>query len=201
MLDDLERFWSRVDKSKDPDACWVWTGALNGNGYGQFYVARKQQIAHRWLLGQLRGEGLVWPEERGCHRCDNPPCCNPAHLYIGDAKANQADAMERSGYDWTRTHCPAGHEYTPENTYTHPDPRKGRSCRQCRHGQTVAARRAQGVQPRVFKTHCLRGHAMVDDNLYVHPKTGNRQCRTCKNLRHAKWAKAQRDKAREARTA
>lgn len=196
MLDDLERFWSRVDKSKGPEACWVWTGALTRSGYGQFYVARKKQVAHRWLLGVRRGEPLEWPRERGCHRCDNPPCCNPAHLYIGDAKANQADAMERSTYDWTRTHCPAGHEYTPENTYLH---ERGKRCRQCMKLQGEAARRAKGAKPRGFKTHCLRGHAMVEGNLYVHPKTGNRQCRECKNLRMSRWAKKKRAEARENR--
>lgn len=80
-------------------------------------------------------------------------------------------------------------------------PTAGKHCRQCRHDQSVATRRAQGVQPRGFKTHCLRGHEMVDDNLYVHPKTGRRQCRACKNLRHSKWAKKERAKAREARVA
>ena len=195
----MERFEARIDKSAGPDGCWPWTGAFFRTGYGRFYDKGKHHVAHRWLLGELRGEHLNWPEERGCHKCDNPPCCNPAHLYIGDAASNQADAAERSGYNWTRTHCPAGHEYTPENTYMHPT--AGKHCRQCRHDQSVAARRAQGVQPRGFKANCLRGHEMVDDNLYVHPKTGRRQCRACKNLRHSKWAKKERAKAREARGA
>lgn len=194
----MERFEARVDKSAGPEGCWPWIGAHFKTGYGRFYDQGKNHVAHRWLLGQLRGEHLVWPEERGCHRCDNPPCCNPAHLYIGDAASNMADAAKRSGYDWTRTHCPAGHEYSPENTLVGS---KGKRCRQCMRDQGAAHRRAKGAKPRGFKSHCLRGHAMVEDNLYVHPKTGKRQCRECKNLRMSRWAKKKRAEAREDRSA
>jgi hypothetical protein len=191
----MERFEARVDKSAGPNGCWPWTGGLFKTGYGRFYDKGKHHVAHRWLLGELRGQHLNWPEERGCHKCDNPPCCNPAHLYIGDAASNQADAAQRSGYEWTRTHCPAGHEYTAENTYTHPV--SGKHCRQCRHDRNVTAQRAKGAKPGGFKT--LRGHAMADSNIYVHQKTGRRECRACRNLRVSEWAKKKRAEHRETR--
>lgn len=195
----MERFDARVDKSAGPDGCWPWKAGRNPADYGVFYDKGKKHIAHRWLLGEIRGEHLSWPGERGCHKCDNPPCCNPAHLYIGDALSNTADAMERSGYDWTRTHCPAGHEYTPENTYMHPT--SGKRCRSCSRTQDEAARRAKGAKPRGPLTHCKRGHELAGDNVYVHKKTGTRECRTCRNERQSAWAKADRVRSREARAA
>jgi hypothetical protein len=74
--------------------CWPWTGRTLGKGYatistkfGDHY--RPEQVG-RILLGLMPGDGLV-----ARHKCDNPPCVNPAHLLTGTASDNQMDAIER----------------------------------------------------------------------------------------------------------
>lgn len=87
-----ERFWSKVDK-RGPDECWPWKAAISKNGYGSFGLGGKPQTASRvaWLASYGRGAGKVMV----LHKCDNRPCCNPAHLYLGDVRQNSKDMVER----------------------------------------------------------------------------------------------------------
>jgi hypothetical protein len=104
----IESFWSKVDKNGPlPTACpelgpcWVWsTKSKDWDGHGLFNFSRAGKKhnfrAHRlsWLLstGEEPGKSHV------CHKCDNPPCCNPAHLFLGDAKANFHDCLAKGRY-------------------------------------------------------------------------------------------------------
>ena len=91
-------FWAKVDKSAGPDGCWLYMGFRKWDGYG--WLARaidgratKYMTAHRyaWILTKgMPAEGL-----HICHRCDNPPCCNPAHLFIGTHDDNMADKRDK----------------------------------------------------------------------------------------------------------
>jgi hypothetical protein len=92
--DQVQRFWQRVTQG-DPDECWLWTGPTDPNGYGRLRGAgRKVLYAHRvaWTLanGPIPGRLFV------CHRCDNPPCVNPSHLFLGSHIENMED-MTRKG--------------------------------------------------------------------------------------------------------
>lgn len=81
-------FWSRVDV-RGPDECWPWMNAKTPNGYGTVYFGGRMVGAHRVSWELTHGpipDGLFV-----LHHCDNPPCCNPAHLFTGTHTDNVRD--------------------------------------------------------------------------------------------------------------
>lgn len=84
------RFWKNVDV-KGADDCWPWTGLRKKEGYGRFSYKGKPLGANRVVFFFTHGE---WPVF-ACHSCDNPPCCNPAHIYNGTQAENMRDAAIR----------------------------------------------------------------------------------------------------------
>jgi hypothetical protein len=94
-----ERFWSYVDKSGGPDACWPWTGARLARGYGVFGMAAHSRLCHR-IAWELANDAPVPDGMDVLHSCDNPPCCNPAHLTPGTHRANQQDAAAKGRMAW-----------------------------------------------------------------------------------------------------
>lgn len=132
--DALPRFLAKVDSSAGPNGCHTWTGFIDKDGYGRFPVGRTSIAAHRWMLQHSVGRALR-TEEHALHHCDNPPCVNPKHLYVGDHSRNMKDRAARGRY-WqapgaTKTHCHRGHVRTPENTYIRPQ-RGSSQCRDCK---------------------------------------------------------------------
>lgn len=97
--DPVLRFWKYVDKSGGVGACWPWKGGTNGK-YGLFGMggrAAGSSYAHRvsWMFAN----GPVPHGFHVCHHCDNPPCVNPAHLFVGSARDNAIDKC-RKGRHW-----------------------------------------------------------------------------------------------------
>ena len=87
------RFWDKVDKTKGPRGCWPWLGSRSADGYGRVRVNGRVEFAHRvaWELAR----GALPTTADVCHHCDNPPCANVLHLFLGDAKANSLDARRK----------------------------------------------------------------------------------------------------------
>lgn len=132
-----ERFWSFVTKT---DTCWLWTGGLAA-GYGLFWLDGKQVKTHRFAYELLVGpipDGLVLD-----HLCRVPACCNPAHLEPVSQRVNILRGIGPSAANALVTHCPADHEYTPENTRMY---RGQRHCRACAR-ETWRARNDRGGSP------------------------------------------------------
>lgn len=89
-------FWSRVNKDT-PTGCWEYTGARDKWGYGDIRYLKKHVQAHRLSWRLLKGE----PGELDVlHKCHNPPCCNPDHLYLGTDADNIRDKVEAGRHDF-----------------------------------------------------------------------------------------------------
>jgi hypothetical protein len=129
---------------KQPDGCWIFQGSLNNDGYAQIRHDGRTVRLHR-----LAWEAVNGPIPKGmrvCHSCDTPACCNVAHLFLGTQRDNVRDMVikgrfkGRASLNAVKTHCPQGHEYTPENTMTF---NGMRSCRQCMNERSARYHRAK----------------------------------------------------------
>lgn len=82
--------------------CWLWTGFKTSSGYGRLGCGLKTLLAHRLAYELYVGE---IPSGLGVlHRCDNPPCVNPDHLFVGDASDNNKDKMQKGRAPRGETH-------------------------------------------------------------------------------------------------
>lgn len=89
-----DRLMYRVDTSAGPDSCWPKAGHHDDDGYPVIKVNGKKRRANRVSWELANGRSLL-PGEWVLHHCDNPACINPAHLFIGDAKANSDDKVAK----------------------------------------------------------------------------------------------------------
>jgi DNA (cytosine-5)-methyltransferase 1 len=132
---DDPRFWSKVD-GVSPSCCWLWTSAVKSGpegGYGAYRGPQGKTVrAHRYAYEALRGpipSGLSLD-----HLCGVKHCVNPWHLEPVTHRMNIQRAYAHV------THCPRGHEYTPENTYTGRGRRECRSCNREKQAECKARR-------------------------------------------------------------
>lgn len=114
-----DRFWAKVEKT---DGCWIWRGYKNSRGYGAFSFRYKEngikkfasyrahRIAYELLIGEI-ADGYV-----ACHKCDNPSCVNPDHIFIGTSLDNYRDCMSKGRARFqNKKFCKNGHERSGEN--------------------------------------------------------------------------------------
>jgi hypothetical protein len=83
-----ECFWEKVGKFED-DVCWVWRGAVNSKGRANFRGKSAPRKAYELAIGPIP-EGM-----NICHKCDNPKCCNPMHLFPGTQNDNVQDMIRK----------------------------------------------------------------------------------------------------------
>lgn len=132
MYDELtqQRFWSKVDK-RGSDECWPWLAGLK-NRYGRFAISHKNRPAHR-VAWEIANSRAMPAEMLACHSCDNPPCCNPAHIWPGTSLQNTQDCIQKGRAYSVRArsaaHCRRGHELSGKNLRW--DGRKQRRCNEC----------------------------------------------------------------------
>lgn len=105
----LIRFERRVDKG-GPNGCWLWNGFRDNRGYGRFHGTRSHRVSWQLLRGPIP-EGMDI-----CHHCDNPPCCNPDHLFVGTHAENMADYAKKGL--WKPRPVPRGDAH---HTRRHPE--------------------------------------------------------------------------------
>ena len=84
-----ENFWSKVNKVDDEKSCWTWTASKDRYGYGKINAQGKTCKAHRVSYEFAYGE--IEPGHVVCHRCDNPACVRPEHLFSGITQLNNID--------------------------------------------------------------------------------------------------------------
>jgi len=128
----------------DKNGCWIWQGAKNEKGYGRFSVRCKFYFAHRysWMLFNHDVDSSVFI----MHKCDNPPCVNPDHLFTGDNNANVADKMKKGRHhSQKQLKCLRGHRRIPENCKIYGKGRNKKVCLICEGIRYINKRSRRGL--------------------------------------------------------
>jgi hypothetical protein len=94
--DSVEYFFNRIKKTKDCGDCWLWSAYRDKDGYGKYTFKGERYQAHRFMWFLLTEE---WPQDCVLHKCDNPPCVNPNHLFEGSTYDNIHDSIRKGRFN------------------------------------------------------------------------------------------------------
>lgn len=113
--------------------CWIWTGHIEQNGYGRIsYKGQRGKWVHRMSFAAFKGQ--IPDGINVCHKCDNPPCVNPDHLFLGNDSENAKDMMRKNRHPLCiqakKTHCIRGHLLQGNNLIINKTSGR-RGCREC----------------------------------------------------------------------
>lgn len=170
---------------KLPNGCWEWQGRRDSDmGYGKFR-AFNQTLAHR-VSYILYVRPFIEKDMCVLHKCDNPPCVNPEHLFIGTRDTNNKDRAAKGRtviYNSAKTHCKRGHVFDEVNTYFRNA--GNRMCRACERQRVLKKNRELAMNdiPRDLKRNhyslqCPKGHIYSQGN-EAFTKSGSRYCKHC----------------------
>lgn len=145
-----KRFWAKVNKTK---GCWEWLAYKGKHGYGVCSLGGTTYLVHR--LAYAEANSMDIEDLKGLqvhHTCHNKVCVNLDHLQVMTQQEHNKEPDSSFSLNSAKTHCPHGHEYTPENIYRQTRKNKngvaGRQCRECTLARTKTAR----AKTRYFKT-------------------------------------------------
>jgi hypothetical protein len=125
-----DRFWAKVNIVAGGE-CWTWTRSRSRGGYGKFNARINGKRVHTasriaWIICH----GIIPGRLHVLHRCDNPPCVRPDHLFLGTNLDNVRDSIAK-GRRARPEQCVNGHQFSKSNTYIIPATGR-RNCKQCR---------------------------------------------------------------------
>lgn len=142
------RFWRKVDK-RGHDECWPYMEALDSRGYGKFWMngksIRASRVAYILTHSEIPSDLFV------CHKCDNPSCCNPAHLFTGTGAENSADMVKKNRQSSGNKHAQAILPNRPRGS-RHPNARFSEEDVKAMRDLYVSGEWSQHAIARVFNT-------------------------------------------------